>query len=446
MNHSNQINSSEINQSHNNNNNKNSTMETFKRFCSFFTTTRRAIDTQWTLQDLPLEIMVRIIRYLPLYESSLLRNECRIMRLAVGVHLRDQLSSLRAVTRERTNNIKNRMIAIVNDHSMIHPGLLKTLLSWRSLMTDLSLLNIMIWRYRNDMHIWCILANLLVPIIEEVKKEVEELSKDEWKSIQNKSNHPKLVNFLKKFTTDFEVHFFNSELYVPFELRLIELLFCCPCGNLQMVINHTSQGMRRIDMHADLRNLQGTIELPKINEKQTRLENEREILCFMRGYIRKATLSYVREVIKVIERYGKSLDDLVYSANLNEIISFISNGDESSIQYEKRNLKNGGVQEIYQTISTMNVGKCGMFCSFEVANTPRVPMIGGGEISFSDTKLISFNTGACCVACRHPVTNNYFTMGITSEKNKTNFVKEVLIMYEADRNNYTLSAHKHFYR
>lgn len=422
-------------------------MEAVKKLCTFFRSVASPMDLfGWKkrIQDLPLEMLVNIFKYLPPKQTVMLQNECRSFRIAVALNVKGMLTNIRLEIRKQVTRLQTKLLNIVRTHKMLHPGLVRTLLTWRCLQMDVSLLYILVWRYRNDMHVWCALSNFLGPIFEEVQSEMKALGEEEWKGEKSKVVHEHLENFLRRFTEEIEVHFYSSEKWTPFEIRLIELMFCCPCGNLKMQVRTDKTGNKRIAIYHELRDTKDNVSLPNVKEQESRANNEREILKFMREYIRKANLFLIHSIVKKIENFGVEVDDFIYDPLMHELVVFTTYGDESSIKYSKTMLSNGTVEELYERCLTTNVGRCGLTCSFEIKNVVTIPLIFNSLNEISD-KVTEYdpNKEVLCYACSQPAIDNAFALSILCDYNKNRYIKEVLVLYEGIKNNYFMASYKH---
>lgn len=233
-----------------------------------------------------------------------------------------------------------------------------------------------------------------------------------------------------------EVHFFRSCVYAPFELRLVELLYSCPLRNLWMTISHSHGGHQRREISCDIRCSQVTTSPLKVSKISTREENERGILKFMREYIRKVSLALIRTYVKEIETRGRLISNS--DSELISLISYINSGDELLIDYTNSQTGNGNYIEKFEAAAT-TLGKYGIRCSFEMQFSPRA------DGWFSNSKITCFLSDTVCVACRYPEINNNFSLRVTSGKSRTDLVKQVLVVYESIRNNYSLTISKHPY-
>lgn len=424
-------------------------MRSVKKLCTFFQSSQTPLNSKasvLTLQDLPLEILIFILDFLPHSEAVLLRNECRLLRLAVSMSVKDWLRNACLEVRSKTENIKGRIIGILNDHRIVHSGLLKSLLAWWTLQTDLTLMNAMVWRYKEDLQVSCLLSRWLGGVLEEVDEEIKNLSQEEWRPKKKKTNHPSLVKFLNSFTEEIEMHINHSKRLVPFERRLIELLFSCPCGNIKMTVLNSKKGYTRTKVYCDIRDFipnskEKTVQL-KFTEGNSRLEKEQTILRFFRDYVRKAKLDYFRTVIKQIEAYGRQMDEDSVTTDFKWLKLFIPDGDEDSIEHTQRKV-NRGVEEVYEWYSTQNVSKYGLRCSFEFQSYENKPHPLNTEGCILQEKINQCEVPFALSTDK--IVNNTFTLQVMSERNRTHFIKEDFVVFKPKKNTYILSGRKHYF-
>lgn len=402
-------------------------MECYKRLC-----TKRIkylgqpVRARVTLQDLPLEVVAEILSYLPLSEIVRWRNLCKALRIGVALRMNDSLRKVRMEVGNRVTRLKSEFVSMILEKRIDESCLFKSLHYWWNVQNDLRLLNVTIWRYKKDVQIWCYLASLIAGIFDRITQNLSALDDSSLNSFTELA----IDKFFERFTTEIELHFHRSVTFVPFELRLTDLLFCCPYGNIKMVFNH---GDLRTYVYSYITVIGADPEFPRVSEALSKVQNEIEILHFLRQFIKEVNSMHVWMVIERIKGCSWLPEGDESLAEIDKIISLMTSGDESSIANYERTSEKGDREDVYEHRSSIKWGRFILWCFFEIAhsNGKKSKSNGDNTIDKRDKKFLP------CVACSYPPINNRFHLGIN--KDVGSYTVQNVVFYEPEKRNYSFA-------
>lgn len=359
-----------------------------------FQSKRNSRRKMMSLQDFPLEILVKILSKLPLREAVRLRTECRALRTAAGLLTWWSLMGLSKEVRR-----------------ILHDPQTKSTRACFLLHTDLAFLRALLWRYHTHINIWSSLSDLLAPIIEELRGEIQLLNKGRHK----RDKHPKLSHFFNVFTDQIERVFLNSSIWAPFEVRLIDLLFACQRGNIQLEISRGRSCCTRVKMFYEIKDSDTFLDVPTIKLNLTRVKNEQKIMKYMREFLRKTNRS--------ISRF-----DYVTSSSENP---------QPPVRHVYDFSSTSGTVEIYERTSNMNFGKYLLYCYLE-ANLSKPPECFR---DLCNTQHIGDNVNGglgeiLCVTCMQNPMEKVFILRLIKNTSMSNRRKEMIILYDCYKENF----------
>jgi hypothetical protein len=253
-----------------------------------------------TIQSLPLEVITQIFQDLPLIEACNLQYECQLFQQALGAKIKSDFYKLCYRLKQEILDSQAKIVSSSLHDDNLRLEIVKLLMYVRYLQTETSLLYASIWRYINNINIWCGLCLKVGEIIEEFNGAIDrlKLNLENNGSLSQSFLNTGLLKWSGFFTNfdDIEEELTTDFSPTPFFIKILDILCCCPSGNFQIEIRRNCNEYA-IKSYLQFNNIYPLFSFPEINDEMDQIEKEKIILKVVRDSVKWQNAAFLQDII-----------------------------------------------------------------------------------------------------------------------------------------------------